>query len=80
LVGDQPDNAARVVARGAGIRIKKEASPERIAAAIDRVLTTPQFREASRRLGTSMLNEGDAVLNAVETIEGPPTAAAPYGR
>jgi len=61
LGGDQPDNAARVVARGAGIRIGKEASPERIAAAIERVLTNPQYRTAARRLGSSILNEGDAV-------------------
>src|SRR5262249_45824271 len=69
LVGDQPDNAARVVARGAGIQIAKEASPEQIAAAIERVLTIPQYRTAARRLGSSILDEGDAVLNAVEAIE-----------
>lgn len=69
LVGDQPDNAARIVARGAGIQIGKEASPERIAADIERVLTIPQYRMAARRLGTSILNEGDAVPNAVEAIE-----------
>jgi len=63
------DNAARVVARGAGIRIGKEASPERIAAAIERVLTNPQYRTAARRLGTSILNDGDPALNAVEAIE-----------
>ena len=75
LVGDQPDNAARIVARRAGVQIGRETPPEQIAAAIKRVLTIPQFREAARRLGTSMLNEGDAVLNAVEEIEGLPTAS-----
>ena len=74
LGGDQPDNAARVVARGAGIRIGKEASPERIAAAIERVLTIPQYQMAARRLGSSILNEGDGVLNAVEVIERLPAA------
>lgn len=76
LVGDQPDNAARVAARGAGIRIGREASPERIAAVIERVLAIPQYRRAARRLGTSILNDGDAALNAVEAIEG--LATAPY--
>ena len=37
LVGDQPDNAARVVSRGAGVRLDRDASPEEIARAIQRV-------------------------------------------
>jgi UDP:flavonoid glycosyltransferase YjiC (YdhE family) len=78
LVGDQPDNAARVVARGAGVRIISEASPEHIAAAIERVLTMPQYRMAVRRLGTSIQNEGDAVLNAVGAIEGLSTPSQVY--
>jgi len=78
LIGDQLDNAARVVARGAGVRIASEASPERIAAAIERVLTIPQYRMAVCRLGTSILNEGDAVLNAVGAIEGLSTPSQVY--
>ena len=38
LLGDQPDNAARVVARGAGIGISTDAPAEQISAAIRRVL------------------------------------------
>ena len=44
LVGDQPDNAARVVARGAGVRLRSDASPEQIRDAIQRVLGEPRFR------------------------------------
>src|SRR4051794_27645236 len=37
LLGDQPENAARVAVRGAGLRLPAEAAPDRIAEAIRRV-------------------------------------------
>jgi MGT family glycosyltransferase len=48
---DQPDNAQRVAARGAGLRLHPDAPTEEIAAAIRRVLSEPGFRIASRALG-----------------------------
>jgi MGT family glycosyltransferase len=47
---DQPDTAARVVYRGAGLRLKPEASPEQIEAAVKRLLADPSFKEGALRL------------------------------
>jgi MGT family glycosyltransferase len=48
---DQPDNAQRVAARGAGLRLHPDASTEDIAVAIRRVLCEPEFRAAAAALG-----------------------------
>ena len=68
LVGDQPDNAARVVARGAGIRLERDATPEQIRAAIQRVLTQPGFGESARRIAGKLAKE-DGAQRAAEEIE-----------
>jgi MGT family glycosyltransferase len=47
---DQDDNAARTVACGAGLRLKRSAKPRRIRDAVKRVLDDPAFREAAGRL------------------------------
>jgi UDP:flavonoid glycosyltransferase YjiC (YdhE family) len=54
LIADQPDNAARIAAKGAGIWLAPSASPEQIRDALNRVLNEPSFREAARRLGEQM--------------------------
>lgn len=69
ILGDQPDNAARVVARGAGIRIAPDAPPEQIGAAIELVLNDQKFRTAAQQLGASIGEEGNAVDRAVSAIE-----------
>jgi MGT family glycosyltransferase len=51
---DQADNAARVVANGAGLRLPPDASEAEIAAAVNRLITDPQFRVAARRLGDAV--------------------------
>lgn len=51
---DQADNAARVVARGAGLSLTDDATEQDIREAIARLLTEPAFRVASRRLGEAM--------------------------
>jgi MGT family glycosyltransferase len=51
---DQLDNAARVVRRGAGIRLAPKASPAKIRAAVQRVLDDGRFAAAARRLQTAM--------------------------
>jgi MGT family glycosyltransferase len=48
---DQNDNAARVTARGAGVRLTPKASAEKIHHAVRQLLTQPQYRERARRLG-----------------------------
>jgi UDP:flavonoid glycosyltransferase YjiC (YdhE family) len=67
LVGDQPDNAARVVVRGAGLRVPADAPPGRIREAIERVVTDPSFRHAAHQLATRMAGE-DPVQAAVDEI------------
>jgi MGT family glycosyltransferase len=69
LLGDQPDNAARVVARGAGIRLQLDVEPKEILVAIRRLLTEPEFREAASALATKMRQEEDAAQRAVCEIE-----------
>ena len=69
LLSDQPDNAARVVARGAGVQVPSDAPPEQIGAAIQRVLNDGRFRSAAGRLGAAINREGDAVANTVSAIE-----------
>lgn len=54
LIGEQADNAARIVAHGAGIRLKADATPERIRAALKRVLAEPDYRRAAERLRTRL--------------------------
>lgn len=48
---DQDDNAARVTARGCGLRMRRSARPAAIVDAIERVLYTPGYRESALRLG-----------------------------
>jgi len=57
LIGEQADNAARIVAHGAGLRLPAEATPDQIRAALHRVLDEPGFRHAARRLGTRLAAE-----------------------
>ncbi len=51
---DQRDNAQRVVARGAGLMLERDAGPEKIAEAIGRLLAEPGFRAAARSLGDAI--------------------------
>ena len=69
LVSDQPDNAARVVARGAGVHVAPDAPPEKISAAIQRVLNDQTFRAAAQKLGTAIGREGDATDRTIRAIE-----------
>ena len=66
LVGDQPDNAARVVARGAGVRLAPDAAPSEIGAAIQRLLDEPSFQEGARRVGAHIAAESGVSTAADE--------------
>lgn len=70
---DQPDNAARLVHRGAGVRISKKASPAKISAAVEHVLDDPSFRDAAARLGEQLRAEADsgAALAELEALASP---------
>ena len=69
---DQDENAARVVAAGAGVRLRPKASPEAIAAAIRRVLDEPSHAEAARRIGAVIAQETahDAAGDELEALAG----------
>jgi UDP:flavonoid glycosyltransferase YjiC (YdhE family) len=54
---DQLDNAARVVARGAGLRLKPSARPAAIAAAVRRLLDEPRHREGAGRVAERLRDE-----------------------
>jgi UDP:flavonoid glycosyltransferase YjiC (YdhE family) len=51
---DQADNAARVVSRGAGLSLKRNASAARIAKAVRQLLEGHHFGHAARTLGESI--------------------------
>jgi UDP:flavonoid glycosyltransferase YjiC (YdhE family) len=57
---DQNDNAARVVARGAGLRLSPKVSAPEIRAAIQRVLEQPTYREAASTLATAIERDRQA--------------------
>ena len=54
---DQPENATRVLAAGAGVRIRQGASPQRIAAAVREVLADESYRGAAQRLAVAIAAE-----------------------
>jgi MGT family glycosyltransferase len=72
---DQDDNAARVVAHGAGLRLRPSASTRRIAAAVGRLLDDDALRAGARRLGGVIRADvggdgGVAVLEALAASSG----------
>jgi UDP:flavonoid glycosyltransferase YjiC (YdhE family) len=67
---DHPDNARRVEAAGAGIRLSpRRCTPEALRRAVERVLGEPEFGEAARRLGRR-LEQTDGPRRAAELLEG----------
>ena len=73
---DQADNAARVVARGAGLSVKRTASPAKIAAALQRVLDDPSFRTGAAALGAAIRSDaaGTALVDELEDLPEPKAA------
>jgi MGT family glycosyltransferase len=56
---DQNDNAARVTARGAGLRLGPDASVDAIAAAITDLLASPNYRSAAKALGEAIARDAE---------------------
>lgn len=77
---DQPDNAARLVARGAGVKLSRKASPAKVASAVQRVLGDPSFHSAAAELGARVRAEAGsgAALVELEALV-PRTAGVPSG-
>jgi UDP:flavonoid glycosyltransferase YjiC (YdhE family) len=73
---DQPDNAARVVWRGAGLRLSPKSSPARIAAAVERVLEDEALTRSARGLATAIAAERPADVGPEEIERLPAMEAA----
>jgi UDP:flavonoid glycosyltransferase YjiC (YdhE family) len=58
-IRDQKDNAVRMTERGAGLSLKVSAGPDRIARAVNRLLTEPEFAQAAAQLGDRIRAEVD---------------------
>lgn len=67
---DQPENAVRIAARGAGLVLPKTAGAGRIARAVARLLGEPSFRARAARLGASVAAEADGGERAADAIAG----------
>ena len=66
---DQPENAARVVEAGAGVRVSPSASAGAIRRAIARVLSDPGYGTAAQALGQGIRQEADGGLTAARALE-----------
>ncbi|WP_454624230.1 glycosyltransferase [Bradyrhizobium cenepequi] len=67
---DQADNAARVEAKGAGLRLPPTASETEIASAVNRLITEPHFQVAARGVGKAIMADIDRsrLVEEMETI------------
>lgn len=67
---DQPGNAVRVTARGAGVAVSRRASARTIARAVAEVLGTPAYREAAAELGRAVARDaaGSALVDELEQV------------
>ncbi len=76
---DQPDNAARVVHAGAGIRLRKNARVGALRAATARVIGDPRYRAAAVRMAARLAAERDdnLVVDELERIAAGPCPRIP---
>ncbi|MGA7804018.1 glycosyltransferase [Bradyrhizobium sp.] len=67
---DQADNAARVEAKGAGLRLPATATEAEIAKAVIRLIMEPQFKLAARRVGEAIKADMDrsSLVDEMEMI------------
>jgi len=74
---DQLDVAARVVHRGAGVRLDPAAMPSEIAAAVAEVLSDPAYRAAAGRIAAAIAEETrtDRAVSQIEAVVGAGVAA-----
>jgi MGT family glycosyltransferase len=75
---DQNDDAARVVARGAGLRLSPKASVSEIRQAIQQVLEQPKYRDGAQRLARAIAADIRA-QRGVRELEGLAAHGAPAG-
>lgn len=79
---DQPDNAARVVYAGAGIRLRRNASVSALRAATTRVIADPRYRAAAGRMASRLAAERDdnLVVDELERVAAGAQAASQQKR
>jgi len=67
---DQPDNAARVVSCGAGVRVSKRAAPAKLRRVIAAALENPELKRGALAMSEALAREDGAVqvANRVEVI------------
>ncbi len=65
---DQNDNAARVVHRGAGLRVKTTASVDALRAAVTTLLENGSYRDAARKLG-GVIAAREGCVDIVDSLE-----------
>jgi UDP:flavonoid glycosyltransferase YjiC (YdhE family) len=67
---DQDDNAARVIAAGAGLRLRPSASPRRVAQAVGALLADRRFQDRAERLRRSIEVDaaGDRATHELEML------------
>ncbi|HLW55281.1 MAG TPA: glycosyltransferase [Candidatus Angelobacter sp.] len=65
---DQNDNAARVVARGAGLRLNRKAGGEQIRKAVHQLVNAQEFRVKAQELGQRITHDARN-SSAVSTLE-----------
>jgi UDP:flavonoid glycosyltransferase YjiC (YdhE family) len=70
---DQHDNALRVLAAGAGVRVGKHASPRRLARTITRALDDPELKRGAQRMAEA-LARSDGAIAIAEALERIPAA------
>lgn len=77
---DQADNAARIEAKGAGLRLPPTASEAEIAAAVNRLITEPHFRAAARLVGEAIKADIDrsSLVEEMEAIAAAGHAASQH--
>src|SRR5580704_4513428 len=76
---DQPDNAARVVHAGAGVRLRKNASVSALRLATMQVIEDPRYRAAAGRMAARLAAErdGNLVVDELERVAaGTPATAS----
>ncbi|MGA9876516.1 MAG: nucleotide disphospho-sugar-binding domain-containing protein [Solirubrobacteraceae bacterium] len=67
---DQPDNAARVVVAGAGVRVRKSASPRKLRQTIAAALENPDLKRGAQAMSVALARSDGAIAiaDAVERI------------
>jgi MGT family glycosyltransferase len=71
---DQPDNAARVLASGAGVRVRKNASPRKLRRVIAQALGDRALEQGAQRMA-EVLGRSDGALAVAEAVERIPVAS-----